>query len=100
MSEKQRIPFCSNNGWSKFSKPCRGSDEVIIHSVKGGKKGLNYLNLKMLSMNKKKCIFYSIHLQAIKSERNDSICLCGLYFSMCVKSDEELQSRDMNIHRV
>lgn len=51
MSEKQRIPFCLNNGESKFSEPCQGSDEVIIHSVKGGG-GLNYLNLKMLSMNK------------------------------------------------
>lgn len=46
MPEKQRIPFCLNNGKSKFSKPCQGSDEVIIHSVKGVKKRLNYLNLK------------------------------------------------------
>ena len=36
---------------------------LLIQSRRGGVGGggLNYLNLKMLSMNKK-CIFYSIHL--------------------------------------
>lgn len=55
-------PFCCDKGGLSV-RPRWGSDEVIIHSVR--EKRLNYLNLKMLSMNAK-CIFYSIHPNPIK----------------------------------
>lgn len=73
-----------------FSKACRGSDEVIIHSVKNGgggggggegeQGGLNYLNLKMLSMNLKKSAYFSPFIsQPLKGMIRSACVACVLF---------------------
>lgn len=54
-----------------------GSDEVIIHSVKGRKKGLNYLNLKMLSMNKS-AYFTWLVCEPVQREMIRSACVASV----------------------